>query len=257
MTSLPRRFWQDARALIASTVGLTVLIVFIMAATSAVAFFPRGSAGVAASPAQAPGGAQAGTDRRAEFLKFWESQQRTQIPVPADGAAVLVVKFSDYQCPACAQSYLGYKAILAKYAAKYPGAIKVLTKDYPLERECNANLPRDLHQASCEAAVAQRLARAKGRGDEMEDWLYTNHATLTPAAVRQAARDVGGVTDFDAQYEATLGQVKSDIALASILSIRVTPTFYVNGIRLEGGLPPEYFEMALEYELKKAGKLAP
>ena len=36
----------------------------------------------------------------------------------------------------------------------------------------------------------------------MEDWLYANHATLTPASVRQAAADVGGVTDFDAQYPA-------------------------------------------------------
>jgi protein-disulfide isomerase len=91
----------------------------------------------------------------------------------------------------------------------------------------------------------------------MEDWLYANHAALTPPAVRQAARDVGGITDFDAQYAPVLDQIKADVALASILNIRVTPTFYVNGVRLEGGLPAQYFDMAIQYELKKAGKLTP
>ena len=174
--------------------------------------------------------------------------------MPSDGAVLLIVKFSDFQCPACAQSYLDYKPILARYEAQYPGAIKVVMKDYPLETECNSNMPRDLHPAACEAAVAARLARQHGRGEAMEDWLFTNHATLTPASVRQAARDVGGVQDFDAQYPAVLNQVKSDIALATILGIKVTPTFFINGVRLEGGLPPQYFELALQLELKKAGK---
>jgi protein-disulfide isomerase len=167
---------------------------------------------------------------------------------------VLIVKFSDYQCPACAQSYLDYKEILARYAAKYPGAIKFVTKAYPLERECNSNLQRDVHPAGCESAVAVRLARLKGRGDAMEDWLYTNHATLTPESVRMAARNIGEVTDYDAQYQAVLNQVKSEVALGTVLGITRTPTFFINGVRLEGGLPPAYFELALQLELKKAGK---
>jgi protein-disulfide isomerase len=111
-----------------------------------------------------------------------------------------------------------------------------------------------MHPASCEAAVAARLARLKGRGDVMEEWLYTNHAALTPASVRQAARDIGGVTDFDAQYPTVLNSVKSDIALATVLGITKTPTYFINGVRIEGGLPPAYLEMFLQMELKKAGK---
>ena len=239
----------------ASQVGLLVMIGFIMAATSALAFVPRHAAtpgvpGQGAAPASA-------ADRKAEFLKFWESQPRAQVPVPTEGAAVLIVKFTDYQCPSCAQSYIDMKPVLAKYAAQYPGAIRMVTKDYPLDRECNTGMARDFHYASCEAAAAVRLARARGRGEAMEDWLNINHAILTPGAVRQAARDVGGVPDFDTQYAGAVNQVKSDIALASILNVRVTPTFYFNGIRIEGGLPVEYLELALEYELKKGGKLAP
>ena len=85
-----------------------------------------------------------------------------QVPVSAEGAAILIVKFSDFQCPSCAQSYLDYKDILARYQAQYPGAIRVVVKDYPLETECNSNVTRDLHPASCEAAAAARLRARKG-----------------------------------------------------------------------------------------------
>jgi len=248
MITIPRRLLQDAKTAVASPVALVLMLVFVVAASTAVAFFPRAASG------QAGGAAQAPADRQSEFLRFWESQPRVQVPVSADGAAILIVRFSDFQCPSCAQTYKDYKIILARYSAQYPGAIKVVHKDFPLETECNSNLTRDVHLAACEAAVAARMARAKGRGEAMEDWLYANHLTLTPAAVRQAAVDVGGVTDFDAQYATVLNQVRGDVALAAILGIRVTPTFFLNGIKLEGGLPPHYFELALQQELKKAGK---
>ena len=248
MVTIPRRLLHDAKAALASPVALVLMLVFLVGATTAVAFFPRATPGGAAGTGQAAG------DRQSEFLRFWESQPRVQVPVSADGAAILIVRFSDFQCPSCAQSYKDYKGILATYTAQYPGAIKVVNKDFPLETECNSNLTRDVHLAACEAAAAARMARAKGRGEAMEDWLYTNHLTLTPAAVRQAAVDVGGVVDFDAQYASVLNQVKADIALATILGIRVTPTFFINGVKLEGGLPPQYFELALQQELKKAGK---
>ena len=247
MITIPRRFLQDAKAAIASPAALALMLVFVVGATAAVAFFPRGAAPAAGQAATA--------DRQSEFLRFWENAPRTQLPVSADGAAVVIVRFSDYQCPACAQAYKEYKPILARYSAQYPGAITVVQKDYPLETECNSNLGRDVHLAACEAAAAVRGARAKGRGDAMEDWLYTNHQILTPAAVRQAAAEVGGATDFDAQYPSLIASVKSDIALGVILGIRQTPTFYINGIKLEGALPVPYLEMALQQELKRAGKI--
>jgi protein-disulfide isomerase len=88
----------------------------------------------------------------------------------------------------------------------------------------------------------------------MDDWLYNNSALLTPASIRQAAGEVGGVADFDAQYRSLINTVKGDIALATILGVKVTPTFFINGVKLEGALPPQYLELALQLELKKAGK---
>ena len=53
---------------------------------------------------------------------------------------------------------------------------------------------------------------------------------------------------------ALLNAVKGDIALASILGVRQTPTFYINGVKVEGAMGVPYFELALQMELKKAGK---
>jgi uncharacterized membrane protein/protein-disulfide isomerase len=249
MLTIPRRLVQDAKAALVSPAALALILVFLVGATAAVAFFPRGGALATATPGQAAAG-----DRQSEFIRYWESQPRTQIPVSADGAAVVIVRFSDYQCPSCAQTYKDYKPVVARFNAQYPGAIKIVQKDFPLETECNSNLNRDVHLAACEAAAAARAAGAKGRGEAMEDWLYANHQILTPAAVRQAAADVGGVTDFDAQYPSLVTSIKGDIALATILGVKVTPTFYINGVKLEGALPVPYFELALQLELKKAGK---
>jgi uncharacterized membrane protein len=260
MTTIPRRIWQDVRAALASPPAIAVVLMFIVSSGAALAFMPR-PADPLASPAP-----QAGGDRTSEFIRFWESQPRMQIPVSAEGASVVIVKFADFMCPPCAQTYTDYKPILAKYRAQFPGEIKFVTKDYPLERECNPNLPRDIHLAACESAVAVRLARLKGRGDAMEDWLYTRNQALTPLIVRQAARDIGGVPDFDDQYQAVLGQVKSDIALATILGITGTPTFFIGHREpgkdtvlyvKQGALPAQYFDLALQYELKKAGKITP
>ena len=40
----------------------------------------------------------------------WRSAARCRSSIPAEGAKVLIVKFNDYQCPACGQSYLALQA---------------------------------------------------------------------------------------------------------------------------------------------------
>jgi len=249
MLTIPRRLLQDAKAAVASPAALGLILALLVGGTAAVAFFPRGGA-----PAAAPAGQAAAADRQSEFIRYWESQPRMQLPVSAEGASVVIVRFSDYQCPSCAQTYRDYKPVVARFNAQYPGAVKVVQKDFPLETECNSGIGRDLHAASCEAAAASRAARARGRGDAMDDWLYANYQLLTPAAVRQAVAEVGGVTDFDAQYRSLLASIKGEVALATILGVQVTPPFFINGVKLEGALPVPYFELALQLELKKAGK---
>jgi protein-disulfide isomerase len=145
-----------------------------------------------------------------------------------------------------------YKPVLAKWQASRPGMVTLVTKDYPLEPECNVHAPGGQHLAACEAAVAVRLAREKGRADAMEIWLFDNQASMTPSLVREGAREIGRVTDFDSRYAATLDMVKADIALGAKSGVKATPTFFINGVRIPG-VKAEYFDAAIAYELKRAG----
>jgi uncharacterized membrane protein/protein-disulfide isomerase len=248
MTTLPRRLFADLRGLVARPVAAVALVLFFVGAASAVAFFPK--EGTHPQAGQAPTASQ-----QSEFERWWTSLPVVTVPVPADGAAVLVVKFTDYQCPSCGQSFLTDRPIISKYEGQFPGALRFVSKDYPLQPECNPNVARPIHLAACDAAVAVRLARQHGKGDALEEYFYTHQAMLTPMSVREYAQTIGGVTDFDAAYARTIASVKTDIGLGKLLGVTVTPTFFINGKKVDGGLAPQYMDQAIAYELKKAGKI--
>ena len=255
MLSLPRRAAQDLKSLVTSPLGLALAVLWLGGAGTTLAFFPREVAAPAVpaasvSPlAQAPA---ATADQRSELERFMASAPRIPLAVPNDGAKVLIVKFADFQCPACGQAYLSYKPILAKYAASNPGQVKLVHKDFPLNPNCNPAVRTMLHPWACDAAVAVRLARARNKAEDLEDYLYTNQKAITPENLRTAARDVGQITDFDAKYQATLDLVKGDIAMGQTLKVAQTPTFFINGIKIDGAWAPQFFDQAIAYELAHA-----
>ena len=255
MTTLPSRLARDLRLLISSPGALAATVMFVAAAGVAIAMFPeqRVNAAASDSPAspQAPAAsAPVSAAQLQQVEQYLASLPRVPVMVPTDGADVVIVKFNDYQCPGCGQTYRDYKSVLAKYQQQMPGKVKFITKDYPLERECNQFVGQDLHSGACEAAVAVRLAREKGKGEAMEDWLYSNQPAMNPDTVKKAAATVGGITDFDARYPAQLALVKMDVAQGQQLQVSGTPTFFVNGMRLPG-LRGEIFDAVIAWELKQ------
>ncbi len=253
MTSLPMRIIDDLKLLIRTPGALAAAVIFIAAAAVAVTVFPEQAVSAEAGTsqtAQAQPVAPVTPEQMKSFEDYLAKQPRVPVIAPSDGAAVVILKFNDYQCPGCGQTYRDYKPVLAKWAKEAPGKVKFTAKDYPLERECNQFVGQDLHLGACEAAVAVRLAREKGKAEAMEDWLYANQPAMNPDTVKKAAASVGGVTNFDARYAATLELVKADVAQGQQLKISGTPTFFVNGMRLPG-LRREYFDAAIAWELKR------
>jgi uncharacterized membrane protein/protein-disulfide isomerase len=250
MMTLPRRAAHDFRVLAGSPLAIAIAVLFFAGAASTLAFFPRDGAGPSPAPAAAapaPSPAQS-----SEFERVMATAPRVPIVLPTDGAKVMIVDFSDFQCPYCRQAFYAYKPIIAKYEAQQPGAVKFVLKDYPLDSECNVNVTGGgPHPSACEAAVAVRLAQAHNRLEAMEEWLFTNQPSLTPPVVRQAARDVGQITDFEAKYAFTLDLVKGDIALGHQLGVKSTPTLFINGVKFEGVLAPQYLDQAIAFELKR------
>jgi uncharacterized membrane protein/protein-disulfide isomerase len=255
MTSLPARLLGDLRLLFRTPSALAAAVAFVVASGAAVAWFPSQTVATVSAEGEAeqqpaPPAAALTADQIAQFEAYLAQQPRVPLVIPNENAPVVIVKFNDYQCPPCRQTYMEYKAIFAKWAKQQPGKVRYVTKDYPLERECNANVNQDLHPSSCEAAVAVRLAREKGKAEAMEEWLFANQPSLTPAGVKSAVTTVAGVTDFDARFAATLELVKADIAQGAGLKVSGTPTFFMNGMRLPG-LRAEYFDAAIAWELRR------
>ena len=255
LTALPARLGRDLRAVMASPLAATLAVVWVVASVSLVALFPREdtAADLVSAPVAAPT-ETLGAVEVAQFEAWLDAQPRVDLGVPANGARVVVVKFNDYQCPACRQAYLAYRGIRQKYEEAFPGQVAFVNLDYPLEAECNMG---GIHASACEAAVAVRLARARDRAPEMEEWLFANQATLTRDSVKEALAEVAQVTDFDARYDETLEDVRADAQLGQKLQITGTPTYFINGIRIASTLRPAYFDAAIAYELKKASEPGP
>jgi protein-disulfide isomerase len=177
--------------------------------------------------------------------------------IPVDVRAdVVVVKFNDYQCPPCGQTYALYKPLKQKWDREAPGRVKFVTKDFPLEPECNASVPRGVHQYACEAAAAVRMARRNNKAEPLEDWIFANQATLSIEGLKKAVRDIGGVADFDAQYPRVLNDVKIDTSLGSFLGVGSTPTFFINGVQMPD-VRPAVMDAAIASELRRVGPGGP
>jgi uncharacterized membrane protein/protein-disulfide isomerase len=249
LSALPARLSRDLRSITTSPAPAVLAILFIVGSVSLVAFFPRAEEQTVTTTGDVytPPTETIEPDQLAEFNKWIDAQPRVSVPFPANGAQVLIVKFNDYQCPSCRQTYMEYKGIIAKY--QNDPKVRFVTMDFPLDSECNT---AGIHAAACEAAAAVRMAKAKGKGPEMEEYLFSNQEKFTPTWVKDAARRVAGITDFDAQYPKVLEQVKADAALGRQLDVQATPTFFINGLKISGGFRPVFFEAVIEHELKKA-----
>ena len=114
-------------------------------------------------------------DQRSELERFMATAPRMPLVIPAEGAKVLVVKFNDYQCPACGQSYPAVQADLRE--VRGDASRRGQARDEGLSAQPRLQLRTSrqmIHPAACEAAVAVRLAKEHNRGAAMEEWLYTH-----------------------------------------------------------------------------------
>jgi uncharacterized membrane protein/protein-disulfide isomerase len=261
LTSIPAKLGDDLGGLFRSQTATTLTVAWLAASIAVLVLFRPGAAVTAAAGG---GGEAAATaqpaepaletltpEQVAEWDKYLESQMPVADLLPAGETKVRVIKFNDYQCPACRQTWQLYQGIIARYEAQYPGVFVYESRDYPLELECGAGNAG--HGMACEAAAAVRMAKAKGKHRELEAWLFNNQSfDMTRDDVKRGLREVAQITDFDEQYPKVLPDVRTDAQLGQKLGVSSTPTFYINGIKL-GSLRPTYFDATIRHALRKAG----
>jgi uncharacterized membrane protein/protein-disulfide isomerase len=243
----------DIRATAASPNAMGLGALWLIGSLALVALFPREAIRDTSAAAAAPVVPLEALDpaQLDEWHKWIDAQKRVPevVALTPPGVKVFVVKFNDYQCPACRMTYFAYKDIFAKYEASHPQDFRYETRDFPLNAKCGVGAA---HPYACEAAVAVRLAKAKdpARGKELENWLFERQDRFSPDLIKQGLSEIAQVESFDAEYPKTIEAIRADVKLGTSVGVNGTPTFFVNGINV-GSLRPAYFDAAIAYLLTK------
>jgi protein-disulfide isomerase len=154
-------------------------------------------------------------------------------------APVVIVEFSDFQCPFCKS----VQPTLKKLLAKYEGRVSLAYRDLPL---------RDIHPQAQLAAEASRCAVEQEKFWEFHDLLFENPNKLNREGLVEQARSLKlDEKQFDSclssgKYKA---QIEQDVQLGLRAGLTGTPGFFINGNMLSGNLPQDAFEKVIEAEL--------
>jgi protein-disulfide isomerase len=111
----------------------------------------------------------------------------------------------------------------------YPGKVKLIFKEFPLETHSQAALAAD-------AAIA---AHRQGQLWEMHDALFAHRRDLSRPAILRLARDLGldmkrFQTDLDSAE--TKKTVVNDVQDGDRAGVEGTPSVYIDGQRYNGNL---------------------
>lgn len=164
------------------------------------------------------------------------------------GARVRIVEFVDFECPACRY----FAPRLRGLVDGSDGSISLTIKHLPLP---------DLHPNAYAAALGGYCADQAGRFWDYSERMYARQSRLASAGDAffiETARDLGLREDHFRdcmQSAAARKAVDADGNLARRLGVSRTPTFFVNGKRLDG--PDwELLESAVMWELRRQTSLA-
>lgn len=248
MTTLPGRAARDLRTVASTPAALVLLLVLGAGGAVLIAAFPSEKSAAAAQEQAFANYQPLTPEQRKQVEDWWAVQPVVDLPIPpADGTRVLIIKFSDYQCPACRTAFEALKPVLAKYDGQ---GVQFIKKHYPLEGECNPHAAGMNHYGSCEAAAAYEMAKSTPNLAKLDEWFFDNQQALSREVVRDAAKTQAGIPDFDARYEAALQTVRTDASLGKLVQVSSTPTIFINGRRIPCCPPPGMYDALIDIALK-------
>lgn len=164
-------------------------------------------------------------------------------------APLLMIEFSEFQCPFCGKYAREVEPQLARYVEE--GTLRIEWRDFPY-----------LGKESTTVAVAARAAAAQDKFWAFHDAWFAeqpppNSGKATAAYLEQVAAKAGlDTVRFRADRADPGGElaaaVRADLDQAHRLGIGGTPAFIINGSVIMGAQPVEEFVKAIEHEARLA-----
>lgn len=161
-----------------------------------------------------------------------------------DDADLVIVEFSDFECPFCMKLW----TMIEDYLEHTEYRVQVVFGHFPLDAKCNP-YAQTLHPNACDAAVASLCAHRQDRFWPFGQRLFENQGDFERDQLIDYAREVGlEVTTFEACLDdpRSLDRIRLDVERGHALGVEATPTFYLNGRIHKGGTHPRLFEAAAD-----------
>ncbi len=161
-------------------------------------------------------------------------------------APVTIVEYSDFQCPYCSR----VEPTLDQVRTTYGGdKVRIVWKNNPLP----------FHQNAKPAAEAAQGVFALTGSDgfwKFHDTAFKNQSALNDDSYAKWAKDAG-VKD-EAAFKAGLAshkwadKVDKDLNDGKAAGVQGTPSFFINGVFINGAQPFDNFKKTIDEELQKA-----
>jgi protein-disulfide isomerase len=170
--------------------------------------------------------------------------------VGKDNAPLVLVEYTDYQCPFC-QRYHNDSFAQIKTNFIDTGKVRYVSRDFPLP----------FHENARRSATAARCAAEQGKFWELRHTMIVNASQLQPDKLGGYAQSVSmDVPKFQAcvdsdKYRAAIDK---DIAEGTAAGVNGTPSFVLGriengklqGVRMVGAMPYPQFEAKIQEMLK-------
>jgi len=161
-------------------------------------------------------------------------------------ARVTIVEFADFQCPACKS----YVPVVDELMKQYPLDVRFVYKHFPL---------KTIHFRAEAAAFAVEAASNQGKFWEMYTLLFENQDKWSKQSGTGVFEEYAVKIGLDAnQFKADIDSdsVKEKVRTASKFGVEMginsTPTFYVNGKKIENPKGLDAFKELVDAEIAKS-----
>ena len=164
----------------------------------------------------------------------------------AENAPIKMQIFSDFECPACK----ALSEMMPQILLRYGGKIDIQYFFYPLDSACNPSMQRGMHQYACKAAYYSVCMPVAEFG-VVHDEIFHNQSDLAGFLEKNIKKNKLETCIADPK---TKEKVVSIINAATPFNIRSTPSFLLNGVKIEGVLPADQLFAIMDEILKRSQK---
>jgi predicted DsbA family dithiol-disulfide isomerase len=165
-------------------------------------------------------------------------------PIELDDSAVSIVVFSAFACPYSKEAQKVLDALKAKYGER----VRIITKHFPLQQSVEGLLPH-------EAALS---AESQGKAEPMQRALFDSQASgLGRQEIDVIAARVGvdqARLAADLQKGQWRERIVNDMREARAFKVTASPTFFIEGFKLEGLQRADIFEQLIDHSIAKANQ---